>query len=195
MTAIRWFVGTSTTLFALSVVIASGAVGKDPPDEEFCDYWQSKVVVEVPLRGEAFELPSTDELVRVCECLLELRGDSRPARFGGARRVDVSEIFGPVSSEIGALYYLSYIFYGDDGFSDAVTLIDEFGKPNQARSVDRAFASASQWLEQVSSVGLDEVGLRGLDPLFFTTVTWYGGFRFESGDKSESNNDGLYLKP
>jgi hypothetical protein len=144
--------------------------------QDHCRYWQSKVDSTIKMQYPQF-VPSQlseEETLEAMECLLALEGQKGPASIGGVTRPDVSQILPPVSIEIGALFYISYLYTGKwDGFASGITLVDKGGKWNRPEAVAKAFHYYREWFSQVKSLGLAAVKEKRLSPLDGRDVRWY----------------------
>lgn len=141
-----------------------------------CETWLERLDSE---RGEAHALrlssplSETDTIVAF-ECLLSARGNSKPARFSGATRPDVSQVLPPASVEIAALYYISYLYTGEWQHASGVALRNSRGQINPPHAVSKAYSGYKKWLPRVKQIGLSGARLKGLDPLGGTGLAWYG---------------------
>lgn len=110
--------------------------------------------------------------VEMIACLLRLKGDRSPF-WGVATNNSVSQTFGPSPLEVVALFNISYIFYGNKDFADAMVLVDEDGKQNSNESIDIAYKAYKKWFKTVKKIGLEEARKQKLDPLDGSGVRWY----------------------
>ena len=128
----------------------------------------------MPLMGTRLdELPSDDDAPRAIRCLLQLKGQMRPSRFGGATRFDVSEVGAETPIDVAALYYITFIYTRTWAHADAV-MIDGPDGVNRRATVKEAFAAFEAWSETVDRIGIAKVRADGLHPLRGTPLHWYG---------------------
>lgn len=142
-----------------------------------CVYWFSRVDYDVKL-PENYKNPdetNTWEVMQGIECLLQLEGNRKWAKFSGATRNEVSQTFAFASVEVAALYYASYLYYQSfDSFTDAVVLRnDDNEKLSTRKSVRKAYKYYRKWFEQVKLVGLEKAREQKLEPLKDKDVSWY----------------------
>ena len=143
-----------------------------------CIYWFSRVDSNVKL-SENFKVPDETnprEIMQGIECLLQLQGNRKTAKFGGAIRDEVSQTFAPASVEVAALYYATYLYYQSfDSFAKAVALRDNDNdeKFSDRKSVRKAFKYYRKWFKQVKLIGLEKARKQKLEPLKDKDVRWY----------------------
>jgi hypothetical protein len=141
-----------------------------------CKNWQSLVdsSIEPPSPRFVFDVSNERDVSVGIECLLRLEGNKSPARFGGALNPGVSQIFDKATTEVAALFYVSYLFKKKFDHANAVALTDSrTGKVNTPESVKSAFAAYRNWFEKIKSIGIEEARKQELDPLEGTFVRWY----------------------
>lgn len=141
-----------------------------------CKNWQSLVdtSVEPPRPRFVFDVSNELDVTVGIECLLRLEGNKSPARFGGALNPGVSQTFDKATTEVAALFYVSYLFKKKFDHASAVALTDSrTGKVNTPKSIKSAFAAYRKWFEKIKSIGIEEARKQELDPLEGTFVRWY----------------------
>jgi len=141
-----------------------------------CGVWQSLIdsSVEQPRPKFIFDVSSEQDVMAGIGCLLRLEGNKSPARFGGALNPGVSQTFDKTTTEVAALFYVSYLFKKKFNHANAVALTDSrTGKVNSPESVKSAFSGYRKWFEKVMAIGLEEARKQELDPLDGTGVKWY----------------------
>jgi hypothetical protein len=140
-----------------------------------CQYWQSKVDAEVGPPASAQKTNETDPqtILDGIACLLQMEGNKHSARFSGATKPYVSQIFKPATVDIAALYYISYLYHQRWDHADAVALRDESGEVNSPRAIPKAYKSYRKWFEEVKKIGLSKAREMKLDPLKDAKVRWY----------------------
>lgn len=159
------------------VLLASGsAVCKDKQVVNVeCRKWLSKVDLELGSGCvQLASFPSDREVLEAIGCLLQLQGDKRPARFGGATRADVSQILPSSTIELAALYYISYLYNGHWQHADGVALWDRKGTINPPGSIKTAYAAYRKWFQKVKAIGIVSARARHMEPLAGTNLKWYG---------------------
>lgn len=147
-----------------------------PPSKQSarCQYWQSKVdeTLASPLE-QAIDERDPQNILEAVGCLLQMEGNKHPARFSGATQLYVSELFEPATSEIGALYYISYLYTQKWSHADAIALQGDDGAINSPQDIEIAYQSYRRWFEQVKAVGIVKARQMNLQPLKDTNVEWY----------------------
>jgi len=159
-----WWMGAAL-LFDCSAASAHGAR---------CTVWRSKVDPSLSLQGRAIaELPSDRDAVAAIACLLESRGDTRPARFSGAMDERVSQTFDRATIEVAALYFISFIYEKKWDHGMAVA-IDGPDGVNTDKTIRDAYAAYRRWFVKVKRYGIADCRKRGIAPLRGTSLAWYG---------------------
>lgn len=143
---------------------------KQSPD---CRYWRSKV--DATVEPASATINETDDriILEGIDCLLRLEGNKHSAKFSGATKPYVSQLFKPATVEVAALYYISYLYYQKWDHADAVALRDESGEIDKPEAVRQAYQSYKKWFEEVKRVGLAKARETKLRPLADTNVHWY----------------------
>jgi len=140
-----------------------------------CKEWDQRVDPDLGTKGPWLErVPSDDEVIVAIDCLLRNRGDRRAARFGGATDPKVSQVLPGATVELASLYYISYLFTGNQQHGEGVALWNRRGIVNPPGSVDAAYRAYTAWFKRVRSMGLSAARSRNLDPLKGTGLRWYG---------------------
>lgn len=139
---------------------------------EVCKYWLSEVDANTEVSFE-IDKDNSNNILKGINCLLKLQGNRADGLFSGATNNRVSQIFPKASIEVCALYYISYLFYGDWEHANAIALVGEDKKPNSPKTVKTAFASYRKWFKTVQKIGLEEARKQKLDPLADSGVSWY----------------------
>jgi hypothetical protein len=139
---------------------------------DVCRYWLGEVDTETDVSYEIDE-SKPKNVMKGIECLLKLQGRRQEGLFSGATTDNVSQIFPPSSIEVCALYYVSYLFYGDWKHANAVALVGEDGSINSNESVKIAYESYRRWHKTLKKVGLQKARDMKLDPLSGSGVRWY----------------------
>lgn len=140
-----------------------------------CEYWWSKADEKAPPATEAKDPDLSDPRVvmHAIECLLKMKGNKHPAKFRGAIRLEVSQIFGNTTADVAALYYISYLFQEKWDHADAVALRGPDGDFNTPEIVAEAYKSYEKWFEEVKDIGLPKAREMRLDPLKYSQIRWY----------------------
>jgi hypothetical protein len=140
-----------------------------------CRDWDKRIDASLGASGvQVDNLLTERERIEAIACLLKHRGDKRPARFGGATNLSVSQILPSATVDLASLYYVSYLFTGNWQHADGIALWNRDGVMNPPGSVDLAYASYIAWFQRVKSMGISEARKQGLDPLEGTGLHWYG---------------------
>jgi hypothetical protein len=145
-------------------------------ESEICQYWYSQVdpSVKRPESIKSIDGKVDDNTFKGIECLLKLQGQKGPAKFGGATRHDVSQIFEAPSVEVAALYYISFLYYQKWDHANAVALTDiNTGEIIKADKVAEVYSYYREWFKQVKKVGIAKARSKGLDPLTGRKIAWY----------------------
>ena len=98
--------------------------------------------------------PSEREVIEAIGCLLQLGRDQRPARFGDATTVDVSQILPSATIELAALYYISHVYDGDWQHAGGVARWNGKGVMNPPGSNETAHAAYRKWFQRVKAIGI-----------------------------------------
>lgn len=140
-----------------------------------CQYWLSKVdaKVKLPPGSQNVDETSSQTILEGIECLLQTKGNKHPAKFSGATKPYVSQIFKPATVEVAALYYISYLYYQKWDHADAIALRDETGSVNSPKAIGLAYDSYRKWFEEVRRLGIAKAREMNLDPLKDAKVRWY----------------------
>jgi hypothetical protein len=140
-----------------------------------CIYWQSVIddTIESSELGKQLNTSDPKTILTGIECLLKMEGNKHKARFSGATKVYVSQIFEPATVEVAALYYISYLFYQKWDHADAIALRDERGNVNTLEAIHKAYSYYREWFKEVKKRGFDNAIKEGLDPLKGKDVRWY----------------------
>ena len=107
------------------------------------------------------------------ECLLKMEGNKNRARFSGAVKDYVSQLFENTPADVAALFYISYLYHQKWDHADAVALRGSDGSVNTPKVVQDAYRSYKKWFAEVKRIGLSKAREMKLDPLKHTKVTWY----------------------
>jgi hypothetical protein len=124
---------------------------------------------------------SEAEKLQAIECLLTLENDVRPAAFGGAVRMDISQTFAPPHVNLAALYAISYIYDGRFDHAAAVALrgkgastTDASGNyTTRAVAIHKAYRAYRAWFAKVRKLGTASAHAAGLEPLAGSGLMWY----------------------
>lgn len=144
-------------------------------EQDKCYYWHSKIAptakqVDSPNLNESHP----DVIMGAIDCLLQLEGDKRPARFSGATNPSVSQTFKePAAVEVAALYYISYLFYQRWDHGDVVALRNRKGEYNTAETVKKSYQAYRKWFRKIRKMGLEKARKLQLDPLADTNIDWH----------------------
>lgn len=140
-----------------------------------CQYWQSKVDAEVasPFGVQKVDEKNPQVVMDAIACLLQMEDNKHPARFSGATNYAVSQTFPGATTDVAALYYISYLYYQKWNHADAVALEDEDGEINSPEAIRSAYESYRKWFEEVRKIGLAQAREMKLEPLKDAKVKWY----------------------
>jgi hypothetical protein len=124
---------------------------------------------------------SEAEKLQAIECFLTLENDLKPAAFGGAVRLDISQTFAPPQVNLAALYAISYVYSGHYDHAGAVALrgdgastTDSSGNyVTKPAAIRKAYNSYRAWFAKVRQLGLACANEKGLQPLEGSGLTWY----------------------
>ncbi len=139
---------------------------------DVCKYWYAQVDPSVEVDFEIDE-NNPENILKGISCLLGLEGNRSDGLFGGAIKTRVSQVFPKATVEVCALFYISYLFYGDWEHADGIALSEHGQKFQSDKTIKKAFAFYRKWLETVKKIGLEEARKRKLDPLTGSNIHWY----------------------
>lgn len=137
-----------------------------------CKYWFAQVDPSIEVDFEIDE-SNPENILKGISCLLEQEGNKSDGLFGGATNIRVSQVFPNATVEVCALFYISYLFYGDWEHANGVALREEGDNAISDRTVKTAFVSYRRWFDQVRKIGLEEARKRRLDPLSGSGIHWF----------------------
>jgi hypothetical protein len=139
-----------------------------------CDDWTSKIDLTVrEVDFEPLSLPEHQKLAGIA-CLLALETNHHEARFSGTTRLEVSQMFPPATTDVAALFYISYLFTGNWNHGDAIALWGHEGRINNADDISLAYQKYRDWFKRVSKIGWKKAQKEGIQPLANCPVSWYG---------------------
>ena len=187
----------NSLLLALLLIVGAHAMAHAEVSPK-CHRWVAKVTKggetgasEVKKGTTSLLVPEPDpwgvaslseaEKLQAIECFLTLENDLGPATFGGAVRLDVSQMFATPHVNLAALYAISYIYSGHYDHAAAVALRGEGASITDSNgnyvtkpaAVHKAFSSYRTWFAKVRQVGLIRANEKGLQPLEGSGLTWY----------------------
>jgi hypothetical protein len=140
-----------------------------------CSRWDNEVASNDTKAGSVDIATISDkEVLQAIDCLLRHKGDQRPARFGGATRLDTSQLLPSATVELASLYYISYVFTKHWKHGDGVALWNKEGVINPPGSIDAAYVAYTKWFARVRSLGITAARRKKLDPLQGSRLKWYG---------------------
>jgi hypothetical protein len=142
---------------------------------EVCKYWLSRIDSNVKQTDQFKRVDESniENIIVGAECLLALEGNKNRARFSGATRHDVSQLFAPATVDIAALYYISFLFTQKWDHADAVAIVDKEGRINTDESIKEAFQAYREWFKEVKKLGIHKARERGIDPFAGKNIRWY----------------------
>jgi hypothetical protein len=143
--------------------------------QEVCKYWLSRVDSDVKPTDQFKHVDESnvENIMVGIECLLALEGNKKRARFSGASRHDVSQLFAPATVDIAALYYISFLFTQKWDHADAVAIVDKDGRINTDESIKEAFQAYREWFKEVKKLGIYKARESGIDPFAGKNIKWY----------------------
>jgi hypothetical protein len=167
--------GCSVTIYISFGLISLPKACEMKKESGSCQYWQSKVDADLKPSVGAQKVDETNQqmILEGIDCLLQMEGNKHPAKFSGATKPYVSQLFKPATVEVAALYYISYLYYQKWDHADAVALRDPNGEVNSPRAIQRVYKSYRKWFREVRKVGLAHAREAKLDPLDGTAIRWY----------------------
>ncbi len=107
------------------------------------------------------------------ECLLNLEGNKNAAKFSGANKPYISQIFKQATVEVAALYYISYLYTQKWDHADAIFLANDNEEAEEAETTRRAYEAYRVWYKEVKKVGIVKAREKRLNPLKGTGIRWY----------------------
>lgn len=148
---------------------------------QICKYWKSRV--DPKSKKVGFEPDNSDsrKVMLGIECLLTFQGKTKPGILYGSK-ANVSQLVPKASIEVGALYRISELFYGNQDFARSVALVSEPAETggeynklyfNRKKYVKTAYESYRRWFRKVEEMGIIEARKQKLDPLTGSGIEWY----------------------
>src|SRR6266404_2893213 len=130
-----------------------------------CRDWNSQVdrTVEPRARFDPLTLPVDEKLAGVA-CLLSLEKNQHPARFGGATASYVSQIYPEATTEVAALFYISYMFTEKWDHSLGIAVRGHKGRLNDPKDISLAYKEYRKWFKRVAAVGWKKSQEQGIVP-------------------------------
>ncbi len=140
-----------------------------------CLFWRSRVDASVTLPDGHKELDEKDQQNTMdgIECLLNLEGNKNAAKFSGANKPYISQIFKQATVEVAALYYISYLYTQKWDHADAIFLANDNEEAEEAETTRRAYEAYRVWYKEVKKVGIVKAREKRLNPLKGTGIRWY----------------------
>ena len=149
-----------------------------------CRYWQSRVDIYTTM--DLFEIvdeKNPKNIVPAIECLLVLEGNKNIAAFGlqpspaltGPGTGPVSILTTPITVEVAALYFISYLYYQKWQHANLVVLIDKDDSSvikSSDENVRKAYKYYREWFERVKKIGIVKARELKLEPLKDKDVRW-----------------------
>jgi hypothetical protein len=144
-------------------------------EQELCKYWLSRVDSDVkrPDQFKHVDESNMDNIIVGIECLLALEDNKKRARFSGATRYDVSQLFAPATVDVAALYYVSFLFTQKWDHANAVAIVDKEGRINTDESIKEAFQAYREWFKEVKKLGIYKARESGIEPFAGKNIRWY----------------------
>ena len=148
-----------------------------PDDNEIKFYWYSRVSEEAFLSQKnkiKLDEKNPQIVMEGIKILLNFEGDKNKANFCGATGYGYNSPEVECEVEVAALFYASYIFYGQDWdyFATGIALVEN-NRNNSPKTIKKAFSSYRKWFKRVKEIGLEEARKQKLDPLAGSGVRWY----------------------
>lgn len=140
-----------------------------------CLYWQSRVdeSVKPPESYKGLDETNEQNIMEGIECLLNLEGNRNDAKFSGANKPYVSQIFKQATVEVAALYYISYLYTQKWDHADAIFLANDNEEATEAETTRRAYKAYRAWYKEVKKIGIAKAREKHLNPLEGTGIRWY----------------------
>jgi hypothetical protein len=163
-------------VFAWSAGLVGAQVKKESgaakPD---CKYWQSRVDETVKAEPPSQKIDYDDDqtVLDAIECLLKMKGNKRPAAFGGNTNPRTSQILPHPTADVAALYYISFMYYKNWGHAGGVALGVDHIALNTGQSILIAYESYKKWFARVKKIGLAKAREQKLGPLAGSGIMWY----------------------
>jgi hypothetical protein len=149
-------------IFGLNIIVKAGG----------CDYWLAQVDSKTEVN---YELDEKDprNITKGIARLLKLEGNKTKGLFSGATNDRVSHIFPESTVEICALYYISYLFYGDWEHANGIALGKKNRVINPPQTVKEPFTSYRKWFREIRRIGIERARSRKMEPLACSGISWY----------------------
>ena len=144
--------------------------------QALCKYWFSRIdtSVDSPEMHEKINEKDPEIIMKGIDCLLKMEGNKREARFSGATRNDTSQISGPATVEVAALFYISYLYYQNwESFSGGIALRGTDGKISSIETTRKAYKYYREWFKEAKRIGIQKARELEMAPLKGKDVSWY----------------------
>lgn len=140
-----------------------------------CDFESARINQNTTFEGNCSNKDNLtdEETLAIMECLLNQKGN-KTTYIGVVLRNNVSDTFASSPVEVVALFYISYLFYGNNNFANAMVLTYDYDleNPNPQKAIKIAHNSYRKWFKKIKKVGLKKARELKLDPLSKTKVSW-----------------------
>ena len=172
-----------TLAFPLITALCVAASGQSTS----CHYWRSRVDVSTHITqlSQIVDEKDPENVAPAIECLLQLEGNKGMAAFGldpsprltlsGEHQGPVSILSTPISVEVAALYFVSYLYYQKWDHANLVVLIERDDSreiESSAENVRKAYGYYREWLERVKLIGIVKARELKIEPLKGKDVRW-----------------------
>lgn len=167
--------------FALIPALWVSASGQSPS----CQYWHSRVdsYTHITDLSQILDEKKPENIVPAITCLLEFEGNKNIAAFGldpsprltGPANGPTSIFSTPITQEVAALYFISYLYYQKWAHAGFVVLVDRDDSreiESSDKNVRKAYAYYREWFERVKAIGIVKARKLKLEPLKGKDVRW-----------------------
>lgn len=166
---------------ALISALAVSASGQSPA----CQYWRSRVDIYTHITdlSEIVDQNKPENIVPAITCLLEFEGNKNMAAFGrdpsprltGPSQGPTSIFSTPITAEVAALYFISYLYYQKWDHASLVVLVnrdDSRELESSDENVRKAYGYYREWFERVKAIGIVKARELKIEPLKDKDVRW-----------------------
>ena len=172
-------------LVALAIALFSALAVSARGQSASCQYWRSRVDIDTHITdlSQILDERKPENIVPAITCLLEFEGNKNMAAFGldpsprltGPPSGPTSILSTPITAEVAALYFISYLYYQKWDHASLVVLIDRDDSreiESSDENVRKAYEYYRQWFERVKAIGIVKARERKIEPLKGKDVRW-----------------------
>ncbi len=169
---------------ALALIAALGLSASGQSSS--CQYWRSRVDIYTHITdlSQILDEKNPKNMLPAIRCLLEFEGNKNIAAFGldpNPRLTGppgpgpMSILSTPITAEVAALYFISYLYYQKWDHANLVVLIDKEDSreiESSQENVSKAYKYYREWFERVKPIGIVKARKLKIEPLKGKDVRW-----------------------